>query len=107
MKRRSSLRLIGWPMPPTSGDVRQIIFSSLLHLVRGILNGLDDVLVPGTTAQIPRNPPADLFFVGAWVISEQGIGRHQHAGRAESTLQAVLLLEPFLQRMQLAVLHQP
>src|SRR5271165_895105 len=106
MKRRSSLRLIEWPMPPISGDVRQIIFTSLLHLGGGVLNGFHNILVPGTAAQIPGDPPADLFLAGIRVLAQQGIRRHQHARSAEAALQTMLFLESLLQRMELTVLHK-
>src|SRR5580704_74993 len=106
MKRRSSLRLIEWPMPPASGDVRQIIFTSLLHLAGGVLYCLHDVLVASTAAQIPRDAPTNLLLAGIRVFAQQSIRRDQHARRAEPALQAMLFLEPLLQRMQLAILHQ-
>src|SRR5271168_193447 len=106
MKRRSSLRLIGWPIPPTSGDVRQSIFASLLYLCGSIPHGFDDVLVSGATAEISGNSPANLLFAGIRIRLEQSIGRHQHAWSAITALQAMLFFETFLQRMKLAVLYQ-
>src|SRR5271156_1937276 len=106
MNRRSSLRLMEWPMPPISGDVGKIIFTSLIHLGGGILYGLHNVLVPGTAAQISGNPPTNLLLTGVRVLAQQGIGRHQHARRAEAALETMLFLESLLQRMELTILHQ-
>src|SRR5260370_41299438 len=106
MKRRSSLRLMGWPMPPISGDVGEIMFPSLLHLAGGILDSFDDVLVPGTTAQVPGDAPANLFFRRIRILLKEGVGRHQHARRAVAALQSMLFFESCLQWMELAVLHQ-
>src|SRR5271170_4271677 len=106
MKRRSSLRLMEWPIPPISGDVGKIIFTSLLHPGGGILYGLHNVLVSGTAAQVSGNPPANLLLAGVRVIAEQGIRRHQHARRAEAALQTMLFLKSLLQWMELTVLHQ-
>src|SRR5271165_6271169 len=99
MKRRSSLRLMGWPMPPTSGDVRQLlIFASLVHLAGGKLHRLDDVLVTRTTAQVAGDSPTNLFLRGVGVLLKQCVRRHQHTGRAEAALQTVLFFKSLLQR---------
>src|SRR6516162_10224556 len=99
MKRRSSLRLMAWPMPPTSGDVRQLMFFSLRHLVGRKLDRLHNVLVAGAAAQIARDAPANLFLTGRWILLQKDIRRHQHARCAVAALQPVLLFESFLQRM--------
>jgi len=50
-----------------------------------------------TTVRLARRP----------VLLQQRISGHQHAGRAEAALQSVLLIKPFLDRIELAVLLQP
>src|SRR5271156_5363455 len=104
MNRRSSLRLMGWPMPPISGDVRQLpIFAPFVHLAGGKLHRLDDVLVSRTAAQVAGDSPTNLFLRGIWILRQQCVGGHQHARGTESALQTVLFLESLLQGMQLAV----
>src|ERR1700745_3508894 len=103
MNRRSSLRLMGWPMPPTSGDVRQLMFFSLPHLGGRELDRFHDVLITGATAEIARDAPANFFLARRWIFFEEDIRRHEHARRAVAALKTVLLLESFLQRMQGAV----
>src|SRR5215469_8758339 len=126
MNRRSSFRLTEWPIPPTSADVLWIIFLSpaqeevnigqsratvrLLpgdsfypHLRRRVLHGLHNVLIPSTPAQIPRDSPPNLFFARVRILIQERIRSHDHARRAEPALQPVFLLEPFLQRVKLAV----
>ena len=75
-----------------------------LPLVRSVLNGVDDVLVAGAAAEIAGDAFADLALGRRRVVVQQVDGRHDHAGRAEAALQAVLLPEALLQRVQLAVL---
>src|ERR671939_922110 len=65
-----------------------------------------DVLVAGAAAQVPFDAVADLLLAGVGMALQQPVGRHDHAGRAEATLQAVLFPEPLLQRMQLAIAGQ-
>ena len=73
----------------------------------GVLNGVDDVLIAGAAAEIAGNAFADLALGGRRVVVEQVDAGHDHAGRAESALQAVLLPEALLQRVQFAVRGQP
>src|ERR1700722_10236472 len=105
MKRRSSLRLMEWPMPPTSGDVRQPILASFCHLAGGKLHRLDDVLVTGAAAQISGDAPADFLLSGVRILLEQSVGRYEHARGAVTALQSMLLFKTLLQGMKLAVLH--
>src|SRR5947209_17437426 len=116
MKRGSSLRFIECPMPQTSALVRGessrgvpsfvvAMVASLLAKLRGrVLHGLDDVDVAGAATEVARDRAADLVLAGVLVVLEQRAAGHHHAGRAEAALQAVLLHEAFLHRMQLAVL---
>ena len=72
------------------------------HLVGGPQHGLHDVLVAGAAAQVARERPPDLVLGRVGVLVEEGLGGQHHPGRAEAALEAVLLLEPLLQRVQLA-----
>src|SRR5215471_5865079 len=111
MKRGSSLRFIEWPMPHTSALVFGVPRSSLVAMVSslaqlggGVLHRLDDVDVARAAAQVARDRVADLILAGVLVLLQQRAAGHHHAGRAEAALQAVLLHEAFLDRVQLAVL---
>src|SRR5438874_13370539 len=74
-----------------------------LPLARGVLDGVDNVLIAGAPAEIPRDAFANLTFGWLRVVFEQTDGGDDHAGRAESALQPMMLPECVLQRMQLAV----
>src|SRR5262249_43878799 len=112
MNLRSSLRLMEWPMPPTSADVLCITLSLrgpqvwFRHLLGGILNRADNILIAGAPAEIAGDAPADVLVARTRVLFKQCVGGKQHPRRAESTLQPMLLLKAFLQRMELAVLHE-
>src|SRR5450755_2806258 len=92
MRRGSSLRLSGWPTVPG-------ILASL-HLLRSVLDRGDNVLIPGTAAEIARDPVPDLGFGWLGIMREQRAGREHHARRAESALQPVLFPESLLHGMQ-------
>src|SRR5215469_7556168 len=97
---------MAWPIPPTSGDVRQLMLFSLRHLFGCKLNSLHDVLVSGAPAQIAGDTPADLLLTGRRILLQKDIRRHQHARRAIAALETVLLLESLLQRMERSVLAE-
>src|SRR6266568_3798150 len=105
MKRGSSLRRIEWPIPATSGVVLGGI-GRLLHAAGGVLDRLDDVDVAGAAAQVPRDGLADLELARRRVPGQQRRRGHHHARRAEAALQAVLLPEAELDRVELALLLQ-
>src|SRR5260370_31024594 len=65
------------------------------------LNGFDNLVVARAAAQIARDALPDLVIGGAGVIFQKGAGAHHHARRAQAALPAVLLPEPFLERMEL------
>src|SRR5712692_1304321 len=116
MKRGSSLRRTEWPKPWITGaagasgmGVTQLLRTHrglAAQLRRPVLNGFDDVDVAGAAAQIARDPPTDLLLGRIGVGSEQRFRAEEHARRAESALQAVLLEETLLQRVELTVLLQ-
>src|SRR5262245_48235775 len=100
MKRGSSLRLIEWPIPPTSAVVRgSMVSSSLPKLGRRVLDGLHDVHVARTAAEVARDRVPDVALGGRLVLAQERNARHHHAGRAVAALEAVLLPEAFLDRM--------
>src|SRR5438067_4366233 len=76
----------------------------LLHLLGGVLDGLDDVHVPGAAAQVPGDGLADLRLARVPVAIEERAARQHHSRRAVAALQAVLLPEAFLHGVELAVL---
>src|SRR6266566_978002 len=105
MKRASSLRLTLWPMPPISiATDLGLPFSGLAHRSRRVVDRLDDIHVTGAAAKVPRDRLAYLELRRLLVRREEGDGGHHHSGSAEATLQTVLLVEAFLDRMELAVL---
>ena len=61
----------------------------------------DDVLVAGAAAQIAGKTFADVVVRGERIFSQQIGRRHQHARRAESALQGMMLVKRFLQRIHL------
>ena len=64
---------------------------------------LDDVVVAGAAAEVALEALAHLGLGRVRVLVEQRDRRHDHARRAEAALQAVVLLERLLHRVQLAV----
>src|SRR5215471_18013821 len=107
MKRGSSRRLM---LAPKSFMVAMVVSpwrSALRHLLGRPLDGLDDVVVAGAAAEIALELMPDLSLAGIRIPLDHLRGRHDHAGRAEPALQAVLLPEPFLDRVQRAVSRHP
>src|SRR6185437_3923248 len=114
MKRSSSTRLRLEPSPPIliSSSARDslavvVTFLSLRpELFGGPEHRFDDVLVAGAAAQIAGQRPPHVFLGRVRVAVEQVLGGQHHAWRAEAALQPVLLLEPLLDRVQLARARQ-
>src|SRR5579859_989561 len=118
MKRGSSLRRTEWPKPRTGAagasgmGLTQLLGALRLGTDRGfatqrrrpVLNGFDDVDIPGAAAQIAGDTAPDLCFGRTRIGGQQRLRTEQHARRTEPALQAVLLEEPFLQGVQLPVL---
>jgi hypothetical protein len=86
-----------FPLPLIVSGLRQF-----LHLVRGVLHGLDDVVIPGATAKISLESVTNFGFAGVWVVLQQVGCAHDHARRAVAALQAVHFPESFLQRVQVS-----
>src|SRR5215813_13652399 len=94
-------------MPPISGDVfGAILCTSLAHFLWSVLICLHDVDVAGAATKISRNRVTNIVVTRIVVRLQKRVSGHQHAGRAITTLQTVLLKESVLQRMQLAVLFE-
>src|SRR6516225_402553 len=68
---------------------------------------VDDVLVSGAAADVALEPVANLLFAGSGVTVDNLLGGHDHPRSAESALEAVLVPEGFLYRIELAVVCQP
>ena len=99
MSPMACLRWIRW-----SGWIRLAAALRGGELLRRRLHGLDDVLVAGAAAQVAGDAVADLLLARVRVLLEQPVGARHHAGRAVAALQAVLLVERLLQRVQHAAL---
>src|SRR5262245_16983331 len=67
----------------------------------GIERGEHDALVAGAAAEVAGDRDAHLLLGGIWIVAQELDQRGEHARRAESALQAVIVAECFLQRMQL------
>ena len=67
----------------------------------GFEHRVDDLVVAGASAKIARQCVANLGLGRMRVVIEQRLGRHQKARRANAALQARVLEELLLQRMQL------
>ena len=65
-----------------------------------MLNGVDDVLVAGAAAEVAGDALPDFVLARLRVVSKQVGGAHNHAWRAETALQPVLLPESLLQRVE-------
>src|SRR5512139_1574657 len=117
MKRASSLRRSDAPMPCSlsSRSFRSAVWTMRFsggacglargrELLRGGLHGLDDVLVTRAAAQVAGDALADVLLARVRVFLQQAVGARDHAGRAVAALQAVLLVERLLQRVQRAAL---
>ena len=73
------------------------------HSLRAGFYGFDDVVVAGTSADVAFQPLTDFLFAWIRVFFHQVYRAHDHAGRAKTTLQAVVLAERFLHWMQFSV----
>src|SRR5215467_3670952 len=78
-----------------------------LHLFRGALHCLHNVLVTRAAAYIAFQAMPDLFIRGIRIALQDLCRSHDHPRRAESALQPMMLPESALHRMQLAALGQP
>src|SRR5262249_41767787 len=74
------------------------------RLSGGVLDGFDDVDVPGAAAEIPRDRAPDVALARIGIGFQERVARHHHAGGAIAALQAVLLKETLLDGIELAFL---
>src|ERR1041384_82586 len=72
------------------------------HLSGGVLNGFDDVLIAGAAAQIPFKSMTNIVNARIGIAIEQLSRSHDHSRRTIAALQAVLLPETFLDRVEIA-----
>src|SRR6266545_1383491 len=114
MNRSSSLRLTRCPSPRIS-SVSVAIDAPPLNPGRlgragldpgGVLDGLHDVHVAGTSAQVAGDGPSNILVGWVGVALEEGLAHQHHPGSAEAALEAVLLLERNLDRIELTVRHE-
>src|SRR5687767_8375545 len=73
---------------------------ALAERAGGLLDGLHDVHVAGAATQVATDPFADLVLGGIRVLAEQPGGLHDHPGGAEAALEAVLVPERLLERVE-------
>src|ERR1051326_4260457 len=73
----------------------------------GLLDRLDDVLVPGAAAEVALEAVPDLLLRQLVAVRGDERGRrHNHARRAEAALKGMPLPERLLHRVQLAVVGE-
>src|SRR5215211_1891085 len=114
MKRGSSTRLTGAPRTSwTSVAIAALLPRSGVdggrgrrpgaHDRGGLADRQDDVVVAGAAADVPFDRMADLVVRRVDVPGKEIGGGHDHSRGAEAALEAVLLPEPLLERMKLAI----
>src|SRR5207244_9612515 len=92
------------PEQPFLGDGSHGVPSLLSgHMFGGPLDRLHDVVVAGAATEVALELVADLLFRRLRIPLEQLVGGPDHTRRAEAGLETVLLPEPLLDRMTLAV----
>src|SRR5438093_6891241 len=77
------------------------------HALGGGQHRLDDELIAGAATEVAGDALADLGGAGAGVLPEQLEGEQEHRRGAEPALQALLLPERLLQRVEFAVGGEP
>ena len=109
----SSIRGTGWPSTRRSSAARRrrIVLAHvalrLAHLRGGGAHRLDDVLVAGAAAEVGREHVEQLLVADVRLALEHVDREHQEARRAEAALQAVMIDEGLLQRMQRVAVGEP
>src|SRR5512132_1211344 len=113
MNRSSSLRLTRCPRPRIS-SVSVAIDAPSLDLRRlgrvgldpgGVLNSLHDVHVAGAPTDVAGDGPPDVLVGGVRVAFEEGLSDQHHPWGAGAALEAMLLLERYLDRIELSLCH--
>ncbi len=89
---------------PTRSSVFVVVVAMVLRyaFARQRSHGVHDVLVAGAAAQIAVETLADFLVGGVRIALDDLLGGHDHSGRAETALQAVLVPEGFLHGIELA-----
>src|SRR5260370_37760207 len=87
---------------PSRGD-RRLLRRRGAHRLGRALHGLDDVHVARTPAEVAFEALPDLVLGRVRVLVQEVGGRHDETRRAVAALQAVLVPERLLDRVQLAV----
>src|SRR5579885_2251271 len=77
------------------------------HLFGGKLDGAHNILIAGAATDVAFETFANLSFGRVGVMLEQLVRGHNHARRTETTLQAMLFPEAYLDRVQVAFGSQP
>src|SRR5271157_1595504 len=60
--------------------------SMFLHPDGGRLNRFDDLVISRAPTHDPFNPFPDLLLAGLWILLQQGVNGHDHAGRTVAAL---------------------
>src|SRR5262245_18630973 len=105
MSRGSSVRFTLWPTNFAIWPPLQELSGNRFgfHLFGGALHRLDNVLVAGASAQIAFQAVTDLVRAGVRIALQDLSRGHDHSGRAIAALQAMVLPEALLNRVQFAV----
>ena len=105
-RRRSSLRGTLWPFQVSSAvSVRS--GATVVELIRGRLDRLEDVPVAGAAADVALQSLLDLGVGRMRVLAQQRGRAHQHAGRAVAALERVVVRECLLELRQLLAVGEP
>src|SRR5262249_29184626 len=99
--------------PPYCAKVRywrtnglRLIRRTRAHFGGGGAHRLDDILIPGTAAQIGREHVDQVHIADVGLAFEHADDQHEEARRAEAALQPVMVHEGALEGMQLVALGQ-
>ena len=77
------------------------------HALGRVFDRTDDVVIAGAATDIAFEFVPDRITVELGLAPDHVDGRHDHAGRAETALQSVIVAERLLHRMKLAVPGKP
>ena len=95
-----SCHLARLAQPAAAGCAAPAASAARAQLGRRLLDRLDDVHVARAAAEVAADPLADLVLGGIRVLLEQPGGLHDHARGAEAALEAVLVPERLLERVE-------
>src|ERR1051326_1080100 len=89
------------------GSVFEGLHGVFLFELMRFLDRFNNLVIAGTAAKIAHHPVLDLLLVGLGHLIEQRLGRDDLARRADAALEAAVLDEALLDRMELAVFREP